>query len=209
MNTKKYSVAALAVVAALTLATTACTPATEPVAAPSSSAVPSTGSAVHEYRKAKSEEEKKEMRLHVAAALPHDVDRGYAKAAELDGVPFAFTYGRGCAFVRLPDRSLWSLNGAGGALTRDTAAEKEFGSWPGANPGEGRPCQPTVGIPAADDPATPGPFRWTEGGHQRLRVNGVVYAVPVEIPESGTVLRDAVIHRPAPTLGEVVPGAPN
>lgn len=197
------------VIAAAAILTTACGTTTEPVAAPSSSAVPSTGSAVQEYRRAQSEEGKRELRLHVAAALPQAVDRGYAEAASKDGVPFAFTYGQGCAFFRLPDKSLWSLHSTGGLLTRDVAAEQRFGSWPGAGASDGHPCQRTSGIPTADDPSTPGPFRWTEGGHQRLRVNGVVYAVPVDIPATGTVLRDAVIHGPAPTLGEVVPGVPN
>lgn len=206
MNQKDIHAATLA--AAVTVALTACAPSTEPPAAPSSSASESpTRSAVREYRRAQAEEAKKEMRLHVAAALPHDVDRRYAEAAVADRVPFAFTYGgEGCSWVRLPDKSLWSLNDAGGPLTRDVAAEKAFGSWPGAGSGEGRSCPAAFGIPTADAPSQSGPHRWTEGGHQRLRVNGVVYAVPVEIPATGTVLRDAVFHGPAPTHGEVVPG---
>lgn len=204
MNKKKFApAAALAAVAALTLA--ACGTPTETTSAPSSSAAAPSSSAVQEYRKAKSEEAKREMRLHVAAALPHDVDRGYAEAAAADRVPFAFSYG-GCAWLRMSDKSLWSLNGAGGSLTRDLAAEERFGSWPGAGSGEGRPCPAAAGIPTADDPSQSGPYRWTERGFQRLRINGAIYAVPAEIPETGTVLRDAVIHGPAPTLGETVPG---
>ncbi|WP_301121629.1 hypothetical protein [Mycolicibacterium fortuitum] len=200
-----------ALLTAATILTAACgTPHTEPVAAPSSSAAaPSSGSAVQEYRKAKSEEAKREMRLHVEAGIPHDVDRRYAEAAAADQVPFAFTYGS-CALVRLPDKTLWSLNGAGGPLTRDVAAEKAFGSWPGAGSGEGRPCSPAVDIPAADAPSASGPYRWIgERGFQRLRVNGAVYALPAEVPESGVALRDAVDHGPAPTSGEVVPGVPS
>lgn len=207
MNQKHIHAAALA--AAVTVAFTACAPSTEPPSAPSStaSASPSSDSAVREYRRAQAEEWKREMRLHVAAALPHDVDRRYAEAAVADRVPFAFTYGgEGCTWVRLPDKSLWSLHSSGGLLTRDTAAEKEFGSWPGAGSGEGRSCPAAVGIPAADAPSRSGPYRWIEGGFQRLRINGAIYAVPAEIPETGTVLRDAVIHGPAPTLGETVPG---
>ncbi|SKE70784.1 Uncharacterised protein [Mycobacteroides abscessus subsp. massiliense] len=196
--------------AAITLATTACTPPAESISAPSSSvaAAPSS-SAVHEYRKARAEEAKREMRLHVESGIPHDVDRRYAEAASKDGVPFAFTYGEGCSWVRLPDKTLWPLHAAGGPLTRDTAAEQRFGSWPGAGVSESRPCPAAVGIPVADDPSSPGPYRWVEErGFQRLRWNGAVYAVPAEIPPAGTVLRDAVVHGPAPTLGEVVPGVP-
>ncbi|WP_100452056.1 hypothetical protein [Mycobacteroides abscessus] len=196
---------------AAVILTAGCTPHTEPVAAPSSSAAaPSSGSAVQEYRKAQSEEWKREMRLHVESAIPHAVDRGYAEAAVADQVPFAFSYGEGCTWVRLPDKSLWSLNRDGGPLTRDTAAEQRFGSWPGAGSGEGRPCPAAAGIPTADDQAQSGPYRWIgERGFQRLRVNGAVYALPAEVPESGMALRDAVDHGPAPTSGEVVPGVPS
>ncbi|WP_435594680.1 hypothetical protein [Tsukamurella tyrosinosolvens] len=202
MHNRFIPVAALA--AALILA--ACGTTAEPTAAPSSSAAAPAGSAVQEYRTAQAEEAKQEMRLHVAAALPHDVDRRYAEAASKDGVPFTFTYGEGCSLVRLPDKSLWSLNRDGGSLTRDLAAEERFGSWPGAGSGEGRPCPAAAGIPTADDPSQSGPYRWTERGFQRLRINGAIYAVPAEIPVTGTVLRYAVVHGPAPTLGEVVPG---
>ncbi|MFV1360727.1 hypothetical protein [Mycolicibacterium fortuitum] len=206
---KKY----IALVASIAVSlTAACGTPPESVSAPSSSsaAAPSSGSAVQEYRKAQSEEWKREMRLHVEAGIPHDVDRRYAEAASKDGVPFAFSYGEGCTWVRLPDKTLWSLNRDGGPLTRDIETEKRFGSWPGAGPGEGRPCSPAVDIPAADDPSSPGPFRWIgERGFQRLRVNGAVYALPAEVPESGMALRDAVDHGPAPTSGEVVPGVPS
>lgn len=198
-----------ALLTAATILTAACGTPPESVSAPSSNsaAAPSSGSAVQEYRRAQSEEAKREMRLHVEAGIPHDVDRRYAEAAVADRVPFAFTYGsEGCTLVRLPDKTLWSLDRNGGSLTRDIESEKRFGSWPGAGPGEGRPCSPAVDIPAADDPSASGPFRWIEGGHQRLRVNGVVYAVPAQIPAAGTVLREAVDHEPAPTGGEVVPG---
>lgn len=201
-----------AVLAAATILTAACGTPPESVSAPSSSsaAAPSSGSAVQEYRKAKSEEAKQEMRLHVESGIPHDVDRRYAEAASKDGVPFAFSYGEGCTWVRLPDKSLWSLNRDGGPLTRDVAAEKAFGSWPGAGSGEGRPCPAAAGIPTADDQAQSGPYRWIgERGFQRLRVNGAVYALPAEVPESGMALRDAVDHGPAPTSGEVVPGVPS
>jgi len=205
MHNRFIPVAALAAA----ILTTACGTNTggEPTAAsPSSSASESpTRSAVHELRLARAEECKRELRLNVAAAIPHTVDREYAAAAASDGTPFVFSYG-GRAWLRMSDKSLWSLDGAGGSLTRDTAAEQAFGSWPGAGSGEGRACQPAGGIPAADDMSQSGPYRWIEGGHQRLRVNSGVYAVPAQIPPTGTVLRFAVIRGPAPTLGEVVPG---
>lgn len=206
MNKKILIPAALAA-AAITFVTTACGTPTETSSAPSSTGAAANNSAVRELRLARAEEGKRELRLSVAAAIPHTVDREYAAAAASDAVPFIFSYG-GCAWMRMPDKSLYNLHGAGGSLTRDTAAEKEFGSWPGA--GEPRVCEPAVGIPTADDPSSPGPYRWVEErGFQRLRWNGAVYAVPAEIPPAGTVLRDAVDHGPAPTLGEVVPGVPS
>ncbi|SLH42727.1 Uncharacterised protein [Mycobacteroides abscessus subsp. massiliense] len=210
MNTKKHHLipAGVAALAAATMLTTACGTATEPTATPSSSASASPNhSAVRDLRLARAEEGKRELRLNVAAAIPHTVDREYAAAAASDGTPFIFSYG-GCAWMRMPDKSLYNLHGAGGSLTRDTAAEREFGSWPGS--GERHVCEPATGIPDADNPSVTAPYRWIgERGFQRLRVNGSVYALPGEIPEAGTVLREAVDHGPAPTNGEVVPGVPS
>ncbi len=183
MNTKKY-VAPIALAAALTLTLTACGT-TETSSAPSSTGAAS-NSAVRELRLARAEEGKRELRLSVAAAIPHTVDREYAAAAASDRTPFIFSYGTGCAWMRMPDKSLWSLNGAGGALTRDVAAEKEFGSWPGA--GERRVCEPATGIPDADDPSVTAPYRWIDHGRVAIRVNGKHHELPDQIPESGEVL---------------------
>lgn len=211
MNKNKY-LAPVAGLAAATLTLTGCTPPAEPVVAPSTSSVAASpsDSAVRTYRKAQAEEAKREMRRHVAAGIPEPVDRLYAEAASTDGTPFAFGYGPGCSWVRLPDGTLWPLHAAGGPLTRDTAAEQRFGSWPGAGASESHPCSPAVNMPTADDLSSPGPYLWTnERGALLLRWNAAVYSVPVNIPETGTVLRDAVSHGPAPTLGEVVPGVPS
>ncbi|NOP95120.1 hypothetical protein [Mycolicibacterium fortuitum] len=186
MNTKKYiapvGVAALAVA---TMLTTACGTPTETNAASSSTSAASNNSAVRELRLARAEEGKRELRLSVAAAIPHTVDREYAAAAASDAVPFIFSYG-GCAWMRMPDKSLYNLHGAGGSLTRDTAAEKEFGSWPGA--GEPRVCEPATGIPDADDPSVTTPYRWIYHGRVAIRVNGKHHELPDQIPESGEVL---------------------
>ncbi|WP_336670440.1 hypothetical protein [Tsukamurella sp. USMM236] len=207
MNKKKYPALAAAIAAATIL--TACDTTTETASTPSTSSVTASpsDSAVRTYRKAQAEEAKREMRRHVAAGIPEAVDRLYAEAASTDGTPFAFGYGPGCSWVRLPDGTLWPLHAAGGPLTRDTAAEQRFGSWPGAGASESHPCSPAVNVPAADDLSSPGPYLWTnERGALLLRWNAAVYSVPVNIPETGTALRDAVSHGPAPTLGETVPG---
>lgn len=185
MNTKKYSVAALGAVAALTFTTAGCSTTTETSSAPSSTGAASNNSAVRELRLARAEEGKRELRLSVAAAIPHTVDREYANAAASDAVPFIFSYGT-CAWLRMSDKSLWSLNGAGGSLTRDVAAEKEFGSWPGA--GEPRVCEPATGIPDTDDPSVTTPYRWIDHGRVAVRVNGKHHELPDQIPERGEVL---------------------
>lgn len=185
MNMKKNSTIGAIALAAVTVALTACSPPTETSSAPSSTGAASNNSAVRELRLARAEEGKRELRLSVAAAIPHTVDREYAAAAASDAVPFIFSYGT-CAWLRMPDRSLYSLNGTGGSLTRDVAAEKEFGSWPGA--GDRRACQPATGIPDADDPSVMTPYRWTDRSRIAVRVNGTHYELPDQIPESGEVL---------------------
>lgn len=185
MNKKKYPALAAAV-AAVALTTAGCSTTTETASAPSSSAPPN-GNAIRAYAKAKSEEGKRQLRLNAEAGIPGPVERGLALAAAEDGRPFAFSWGAGCSWVRLPDGSLWRMYATrGGVLIHDTEAESSFREVPGRS--DLWECHPAQDIPTNDDASVTVPYRWTDGGRTLVRVNGTRYGVPSDISKSGEVL---------------------
>lgn len=185
MNKQKYSVAALAA-AALTLTTAACTSATEPVPAPSSSASPF---GAREVKKAEAQVGERELDLFGVLALPSTVDRIAAEAAASKALPYVFTYRDGCQYIRTWDAALWPLYRGDGALTRDLHGEEWFRSNPGA--ASDRTCYQLANIPTVDDPTVSTPYRWRDGDRNLVRVNGVTFELPHDIPERGVALRVA------------------
>lgn len=185
MNKQKYSVAALAA-AALTLTTAACTSATEPVPAPSSSASPF---GAREVKKAEAQVGERELALHGVLSIPSTVDRIAAEAAARQALPYAFTYRTGCTWLRTWDAKLWSLHSGGGALTRGVDDERWFRSNPGA--ASDSICRETGSVPTADGVSVETPYRWRDGNRDLVRVNGVIFELPHDIPERGVALRVA------------------
>ncbi|MBS4102937.1 hypothetical protein [Tsukamurella paurometabola] len=189
------------VAAALAAATilTACDTTTsgEPVATPSTpaSAAPSSTTFANAADAADAD-----RAARARAGLPNSgsLTLEDAETAVRRGLPFVFGAGRGCAWVRLPDGSLWALhdNRSGSpALTRDVGTEAAWRADPDFEPGR---CEPAEGIPTADDPAQPEPYRWTaDYGNQYLRWHGQVYILP------GTVSAGLAL---TPIVGETIPG---
>ncbi|UQE74032.1 hypothetical protein MYK68_14990 [Gordonia sp. PP30] len=189
--------------AAATVLTAACTPVNEVTSAPSSSATP-TGGAIRAYAKAKGEEGKRQLRLNADAGIPGPVERGLALAAAEDGRPFAFSWGAGCSWVRLPDGSLWRMYATrGGALIHDTDAESSFREVPGRS--DLWACHPAQDIPTNDDASVTVPYRWTDGGRTLVRVNGTRYVVPSDISKSGEVLDIDDVRPGGDTNGPTTP----
>ncbi|MBF9519502.1 hypothetical protein [Mycobacteroides chelonae] len=149
---------------------------------------------------------KREAEANAAAGMPPGVDRGLAEAAVKDGVPMVFELAAGsdaCGQVlRLPDRSLWSLD-TGGALTRNTSLEQTLARWGGALPGYA--CQPgaVTTVPPFDATAADAanhegkPYRWRDpdGCSESVRIPGSNETF--EVPDAVTVRGDALRTRQA------------
>lgn len=183
MNTKKYSAAALAAAAALTLA--GCGTPTEPASAPPSvSATPSGSESFREQ----SREGMRRLEHNGELGIPGPVISQLAEVAVQDQTPLAFSWGEGCSWIRTPnDGALWSLHSGGGALVRD---EKQL-AWFRANPGAlvAKECeQPAESLPTQPDPTVSTPFRWRDGATTKVTINGRAYALPPLISERGAVL---------------------
>ncbi|QHN16533.1 hypothetical protein [Gordonia amarae] len=183
--------------AAVTVALTACSPATESISAPNSSAAPSAVSD-REVKRAEAEAGKRELAILGVLGLPNGVDRIAAEAAAARGFPYLFSHGEGCSWVRTSDAALWRMYGTdGGQLVRDTEAEKAFHSNAGAS--DLWTCSPAANVPTADDPAAHTPYRFVDERGTWVRVGAAVYLVPEPIPARG-----AVPHLRSES-GEVVP----
>lgn len=188
----------IALAAGISVSLTACNTSTggEPTATPSSSAAPSTTTFANAADAADADHA-----ARARAGLPNSggITLEDAEAARHAGRPFVFGTGRGCAWVRLsPDGALYALhdNGTGSSrLTRDRGTEAAWRADPDFEPGT---CRPAKGIPTADDPAAPDPFRWTGSyGSTFLRWDGKVFILPGTI-SVGLALR--------PIAGETIPG---
>lgn len=159
-------------VAALAMATVAvagCTPAAPNPTPPAFSTLPASGSAVSQVLRDRDLDSRAQLDRAGRLAVAGGVDLQLAEAAAQDHVPFAFAYddiGGGCAWLRLPDASLWGLHAGGGALTRDTTREEFFRRTPGAAMALGCKQEPVpVGYDSAvaDTAAAQGrPYRWQE-----------------------------------------------
>ena len=121
--------------------------------------------------------------------MPSTVDRVAAEYAARQALPFAFTYRDGCRYIRTWDAALWPLYRGDGALTRDRDDEEWFRLHPGA--ASDRTCHQLANVPTVDDPAVSTPYRWRAGDRNLVRVNGVVFELPHDIPERGVALRPA------------------
>lgn len=199
--------AAVAALAVVTLA--GCAPGPDPQTGAAPSSTTQSKSALKEYERSI----ERELDRNGAVGLPAGVKRAYAEAAAQDGVPFAFAYdnrpGDGtCTWLRLPNRTLWSLN-TGGALSRDTHAENLFREHPGAAVAllcDEQPAPVGLDIGAADAASTSGaPYRWTDGCKTFVRVPGssTDYWVPDKLTVSGTTLgtevdQSACVDTPLP-----------
>jgi hypothetical protein len=136
-------------------------------------------------------------RLEKAGRLgvPPEVDLELVEAATKDRTPYAFSVGD-CAWMRTADGALWSLNTAGGALTRDTDREKLFRTAPGARIALGCTMRGVadsipVGLDsvAADAAKRAGkPYRWHESCRTYVNVSGAKLALPDTITASGEVV---------------------
>ncbi|MBS4102869.1 hypothetical protein [Tsukamurella paurometabola] len=104
-----------------------------------------------------------------------------AQAAAAAGHPYVFGAGLNCAWLRLPDGSLWALHDTtvrtgSSALVRDRGTEAAWRADPDYEPGT---CRPAEGIPTADDPTQPEPYRWVGAFDTTfLRWGGQVYILP-------------------------------
>ncbi len=171
------------VAAALAAATilTACDTTTsgEPVATPSTpaSAAPSSTTFANAADAADAD-----RAARARAGLPNSggLTLEDAETAARRGLPFVFGMGT-CSWLRLPDTSLWALHDTtartgNAALVRDHGIEAAWKSDPDYEPGR---CRAATGIPTADDPGEPEPYRWT-GAYDTtfLRWNGKVFIVP-------------------------------
>ncbi|RIS51918.1 hypothetical protein [Mycobacteroides abscessus] len=174
-------VATLAAVAALTL--TACDTATDPVAAPSSSAAHVDSEAFREQ----SREAMRRLEHDASLGIPGPVISQLAEVAAEDGSPLAFSWGGGsCAWVRTPDGALWSLQ-SGGPLTRDDQQLEWFRANPGAM--VAKECEQTAeSLPTRPDPAITAPYRWRDGATTKVSIAGIAYELPSPISQRGAVL---------------------
>ncbi|BDD80280.1 hypothetical protein TPB0596_00430 [Tsukamurella pulmonis] len=171
----------------------------EPTAAPSSaSAAPSTSTFANS-----ADEADADRAARARAGLPNSggITLEDAQAAANRGVPFVFgAGGTGCAWLRLPDGSLYALHDTAArtgssALVRDRGTEAAFRADPDYEPGR---CRPAEGIPTADDPTQPAPYRWVGAyGNTYLRWHGQTFIIP------GTVGPGLALR---PITSEVIPG---
>lgn len=193
------TVAALAVACALA----GCTPAAPSPTPPAAfSTLPAPGSAVREYTKTQLLAKLREIEANAAVGLLGGVDRGLANAAAVDRVPFVFaqddTHSDACGqWLRLPDRSLWSL-ATGGALSRDTDLEQTLARWKGGLPAYA--CAPgtVTSVPpfdavAADAASRSGrPYRWRDADacFDSIRVPGstATFTMPETVSARGDAL---------------------
>ncbi|CAJ1579760.1 hypothetical protein [[Mycobacterium] wendilense] len=184
MNTKKYSIAALAAAAVMTLAACDTTTSGEPASAPSSVSASPSGS---ESFREQSREGMRRLERNAELGVPGPVIGQLVEAAAQDGSPLAFSWGEGCSWIRMPDGALWALHSGGGALVRD---EKQL-AWFRANPGAlvAKECeQPAESLPTQPDPTVSTPFRWRDGATTKVSIGGRAYALPTQISERGAVL---------------------
>lgn len=183
MNTKKYSAAALAALAAaLTLA--GCGTPTEPASAPSSASASSSGS---ESFREQSREGMRRLEHNASLGIPGPVISQLVEVAVQDQTPLAFSWGEGCAWIRTPnDGALWSLHTGGGALVRDDRQRDWFKAHPGAL--VAKECEQQGSLPTRPDPSVQTPYRWLDGTTTKVSVNGRAYALPPLISERGAVL---------------------
>ncbi|GAB19445.1 hypothetical protein GOEFS_086_00140 [Gordonia effusa NBRC 100432] len=181
MNTKKYSVAALAAVA-LTL--TACGTPTETASSTNSST--SASPSASKSFKEQSREALRRLDRNGQLGIPGPVIGELAEVAAQDGTPLAFSWGDGCTWVRTPDGALWSLHSGGGALSRDDRQQSWFKAHPGAL--VAKECYQQGSMPTRPDPAVSTPYRWRDGTTTKVSINGVAYALPPLISERGAVL---------------------
>lgn len=190
---RKFIPAGVAIAATATIALTACGTTTETTSTPSSSVASD-----RDAKRAESEAGKRELAVLGVLGLPNGADRVAAEAAAARGFPYLFSHGEGCAWLRTWDAKLWRLYGTnGGALVRDTEAEKAFHSNPGAS--DLWTCSPAANVPTADDPAATTPYRFVDERGTWVRVGSAVYLVPEPVPTRG-----AVPHLRSES-GEVVP----
>lgn len=159
------------------------------------------GSAVQEYTRQSLLDKLAAMEANAAIGLLGGVDRGLATAAAKDGVPLVFAQddrSDACGrWLRLPDRSLWSLS-TGGALTRDTNLETTLAKWKGGVPAYA--CHPgtDTAVPPfdaaiADAAARDGkPYRWRDHDacFDSLRIPGsaATFTVPDKVSDRGDAL---------------------
>lgn len=192
-----------AVAAALAAVTVAgCTPAAPSQTPPTFSTLPAPDSAqprsaVDRYLTAQADARYRGWKLNAAAGLPMNADRGLAEAAAEDGAPFAVSYHswpKTCAWIRMPDASLWSLNGGSAALIRDTVAEAYLRR---GNLGEPPICEggttTTERFDAGAETAAlkaGAPYRWTDGCKQYMHAPGssTRFWIPDLPPERGRAL---------------------
>ncbi|ABK65149.1 hypothetical protein [Mycobacterium avium] len=185
MNKQKYSFPVAALAAVMTLA--ACGTPTEPASAPSSVSASPFGA--REVKRAEAQVGERELALHGVLSIPSTVDRIAAEAAASKALPYAFTYRTGCTWLRTWDAKLWSLHSGGGVLARGVDDERWFRSNPGA--ASDSICRETGSVPTADDASVSTPYRWRDGNRDLVRVQGVVFELPRDIPEPGVALRPA------------------
>lgn len=191
---KKY----IALAAGIAVSLTACgTNTAEPTAAPSSPA--STAPSSTTFANA-ADAADADRAARARAGLPNSggITLEDAEAARHAGLPFVFGTGANCAWVRLPDGSLYALhdNRTGSpTLVRDRGTEAAWRADPDFEPGA---CRPAQGIPTVDDPSAPEPYRWTaDYGNTYLRWHGKTFILP------GTVSVGLAL---TPNAGETIPG---
>lgn len=132
--------------------------------------------------------------------VPPESDLELVEAAAKDRVPFTFSVGD-CSWLRTTDGALWSLNGTGGALTRDVEHERLFQQTPGARVTIGCTMRGVadsipVGLDsvAADAANAAGvPYRWTDSCRQFVRMNRQRYELPDAPTAQGTAPRTEVL----------------
>ncbi|WP_131721804.1 hypothetical protein [Mycobacteroides abscessus] len=156
------------------------------------------GSAVSNYLGAQHREMLRGWELNAQAGLPITADRGLAEAAAADGAPLAISAPAAwqvkCAWIRMPDGALWSLNGGANALTRDTVAEeflRREALGPAPKCGGGTTTEVTYDAAAEAAAITAGgPYRWTDGCKQYMHIPGtdVRFWIPDSPPEKGQAL---------------------
>lgn len=175
MKYSKITAAGLVLAAAAPLASCATGPTSQTGAGASS--ITQSRSALKEYERSI----EREMDRNGAVGLPAGVKRAYAEAAAQDGVPYVFSYGgSSCSWLRLPDRTLWSLNTGGGALTRDRDREQFFRQHPGAADavtctmrGVNASIPVDLDVAAADAANASGaPYRWRDRCETWVRIPG-------------------------------------